>query len=231
MQGAIGNSLITESLEKNRSDLHNFTFIYNWIVGICTFCLYFLIQPFIYLWIGKEGMLPDIIVILLCVYFFITLSFGIQGTYKQALGIVWEDRYRPLVGGLVNIALKIMFVLFLRQYGDTYSLIGVLLSTIIAQTFVNTPWGVYVTYKGYFKTGQKRYYGAILTYFVVTIAVCAVCIPIFNLLPTSSGGIGVLYIMIRLFAAIVLSNALFILIYHKTLQYKIAKQYILERIK
>lgn len=229
MQGALGNSVIVDSLEKNTEDLRNFTFIYNWIIGVCTFCLVFLLQPFILLWIGEEGMLPNVIVYLLCFYFFVTQSFGILGTYKQALGIVWEDRYRPLIGGLVNIGIKVLLILWLQKYGDTYSLIGVLVSTIIAHTLVNTPWSVHVTFKRYFKIGELRYYISIFYYFFVTIIACILCVPFFGIIPIDTGIHSLFYLTLRFVCAIILSNLLFYFVYFKSARFKVAKKYVLSR--
>ena len=65
----IGNSVVTESEEKNYKDMNKINFIYMWLSGFCTICLLCLFQPFMKLWVGKEYIFPFSIVILFCVYF------------------------------------------------------------------------------------------------------------------------------------------------------------------
>ncbi|MFR5992244.1 MAG: lipopolysaccharide biosynthesis protein [Mediterraneibacter faecis] len=50
----VGNSIVTESPEKNYSDLNKINFVYMWFAGWCTICLICLYQPFMKLWVGKN---------------------------------------------------------------------------------------------------------------------------------------------------------------------------------
>ena len=50
----IGNSLVTESSEKNYNDFKKFTFIICFILCICCCCFVGLYQPFMKLWVGKK---------------------------------------------------------------------------------------------------------------------------------------------------------------------------------
>ena len=53
---SIGNSIVTESVDKNYNDMNKFNFIYMWISGWCTICLACLFQPFMKIWMGEEYM-------------------------------------------------------------------------------------------------------------------------------------------------------------------------------
>ena len=67
----IGNSIITETQEKNFNDLKKFTLIISWPSGFCMCCLACLYQPFMQLWVGKNNMLGYSYVICFCAYFYI----------------------------------------------------------------------------------------------------------------------------------------------------------------
>ncbi len=43
---SIGNSIVTESVDKNYNDMNKFNFIYMWISGWCTICLALFISTF-----------------------------------------------------------------------------------------------------------------------------------------------------------------------------------------
>ena len=67
----IGNSIITETSEKNYKDFKKFTFLIIWISGICTCELLCLYQQFMTLWVGRDLMLNFVAVILFFVYYFV----------------------------------------------------------------------------------------------------------------------------------------------------------------
>ena len=59
MTAGLGNSLQTETLEKNYRDFERFSFMNSWLVGWCTVCLVCLYQPFMRIWVcGSGGSKP-----------------------------------------------------------------------------------------------------------------------------------------------------------------------------
>ena len=129
----IGNSIIVETPEKNFGDLKTFTFLIFWISTFVTAALIVLYQPFMLLWVGKDLMVGMSVVICFCVYFFVFEMHGVLLTYKDAGGIWHEDRWRPLVTALTNLALNLLMV---RHFG----LYGIILSTVLSTAMVGTPW-------------------------------------------------------------------------------------------
>ena len=53
---SVGNSLVTENVEKNYNDFKRLNFANTWIVSWCTICLLCLYQPFMKLWMGEKLM-------------------------------------------------------------------------------------------------------------------------------------------------------------------------------
>jgi O-antigen/teichoic acid export membrane protein len=148
---SIGDSIATESVEKNYKNFCTLSFGYNWISGWCTVCLLCLFQPFIYLWLGTEYMFEFKIVIFICLYFYTTKTSDILYTYRQAAGLWWEDKARPVIEALANLVLNILVVKY-------YGVGGVLLSTIITILFINIPWGGFILFKYYFKSISANKY-------------------------------------------------------------------------
>ncbi len=169
----IGNSIAAETVEKNYSDYKEFLFIYNWIACFCTVCMLCLYQPFIELWVGKSNVLPLSTVILCCIYFY-TMKLGdIAAVYRQAAGIWWEDKFRPIVESVVNLAVNIVLVKYI-------GVDGVLVSTIISIVCINIPWATYVLFKVYFKMSIKEVFFKYIRYFIETTVLCAVVYGICN---------------------------------------------------
>ena len=65
MTAGLGNSIATESLEKNYNDFKKFSFMNSWLVGWCTVCLVCLYQSFMKIWVGEDLMFSFGIVLLL----------------------------------------------------------------------------------------------------------------------------------------------------------------------
>ena len=129
----IGNSLITESEEKNYLDLEKFSILFSWLMGVSTAMLLCMYQPFMQIWMGQENMLTFEYVICFAIYFY---SMGINkliNMFKDAAGIWRKDRWRPLVGALVNLGLNLATVQWLGLY-------GVLLSSVVSIVVVQMPW-------------------------------------------------------------------------------------------
>lgn len=146
----IGNSLVTESLEKNYFDFRKLTFVINWISIICVSCFACMYQPFMEIWVGKDYMFDMSIVVLFCIYFYLYIVNSVAVVYKEAGGIWHEDRFRPLTGALVNLGINVAFVKIWGVY-------AVLLSTIISYLVVAMPWLIHNIFSVLFKRKPWRY--------------------------------------------------------------------------
>lgn len=163
----IGNSLITESIEKNYYDFRKFTFIICFVLCVCCCCFLGLYQPFMKLWVGEELMLSFEYVIIFCVLFYLLELAMVWATVKDAAGLWHSDRFRPLIGALVNLVLNLILVHYIGLY-------GIILSTIISYVFVSMPWLIYNLFSHLYKQKLWRYIGDILVYIAVTVICCGV---------------------------------------------------------
>lgn len=202
----IGNSIAAETVEKNYSDYKEFLFIYNWIACFCTVCMLCLYQPFIELWVGKSNVLPLSTVILCCIYFYMMKLGDVAAVYRQAAGIWWEDKFRPIVESVVNLAVNIVLVKYI-------GVDGVLVSTIISIVCINIPWATYVLFKVYFKMSIKEVFFKYIRYFIETTVLCA---GVYGICSRINGNLLVV-LVVRTIICIGLVNAgLYIISYRKT---------------
>ena len=158
MTAGLGNSLVTDSLEKNYDDFMKFSFANAWLTGWCTICLVCLYQPFMLLWVGTDLMFPFSIVLLFGLYFYIYQIRKIPVTYKDAAGIWWEDRFRPYVCMITNITLNIIMV-------KTIGIAGIILSTVFS-LFISIPWENYTIFRYVFHCSSREYYWKMCLYAV-----------------------------------------------------------------
>ncbi len=150
IQPSIGNSIVTENVEKNYSDLKFLLFVFFWILCFCSSCFLCLYQPFIEIWLGKESLLPFSTVICIVIYFYSWYSSTPVNIYKDANGFWTEDRFRPLIEAPFNLILNIILIKII-------GLNGVLLSTAITLGFISLPVVYWVMNKYYFIGKGKEY--------------------------------------------------------------------------
>lgn len=196
---SVGNSIITASKEKNFLDLRKFTLLMVWIGGICCCCFAGLYQPFMELWVGKENLLDYGIVLLLVGYFIIKVINAVLNLYKDAAGMWREDRFRPLVTAMSNLALNIILVNFIGLY-------GIILSTLISMLCVGMPWLYYNIFSVYFHCNPVKYILKTILYVglvVVSVAVSVLCV---NLIALDSL---IITILVRLLICAIVPNVIF----------------------
>ncbi|MBQ6519020.1 MAG: hypothetical protein IJI14_09880 [Anaerolineaceae bacterium] len=148
---SIGNSIAVETKAKNHADFIAILLLYGWIASWCSCCLACLYQPFMKIWMGTESLFEYKIVLLFCIYFFVLSIANVCFTYRQAAGLWWEDRVRPVAEAVSNLLLDILLV---KRFGAA----GILLASITTIVFLNIPLSIRVLFKHYFEMSTKSYW-------------------------------------------------------------------------
>ena len=169
----VGNSMLTKSKEQNYKEFEIFTLLVTWISGFCISCFLVLYQPFMRLWMGNDMLLSNGMVILFCVYFWVYELVMMISVYKDAGGIWHQDRFRPLISGIVNLGLNVVLVNVIGVY-------GILLSTIISVCAISLPWIINNVFTMIFNKESKKYVKKLLIYTIfigivsgITYGVCS----------------------------------------------------------
>lgn len=205
----IGNSIVVETKGKNYKDLNKFTFIICWGAGFCAVCLLCLYQPFMELWVGKDLMLSSSAVICFVVYFFVRQLNSLFNTYKDASGMWHEDRFRPLVAALTNLALNLILVQFIGLY-------GILISTVLAIVCVGMPWLLHNLFTVIFEKKYLVGYLKNLLYYCFIILISCT-ITYFICTKVNAGLITTL--VIRGAICVVLPNLIYLFAYYKRIEF------------
>ncbi|MCM1270583.1 MAG: oligosaccharide flippase family protein [Ruminococcus flavefaciens] len=164
----VGNSMILKSREENYHDFKVFTFLVCSVCGFCISCFVSLFQPFMTLWMGEDKLLPFLIVVLLVVYFWFYELIMAISVYKDAAGIWHSDRFRPLISGVVNLALNLVLVNFIHLY-------GIVLSSVLAMLFISLPWIIKNVFSEVFHFDIKEYCIMLLKYSAIVGVVTTIC--------------------------------------------------------
>lgn len=201
----IGNSLVTESLDKNYNDFRVITFFINWVVTVCMCCFAVLYQPFITLWVGEDYTFNIGVVALFCIYFYLVTMQQINGMYKDAAGAWHQDRFRPLIVAMINLTLNLTFV---RSWG----IYAILLSTIVSYVFVSMPWMIVNVFKYVFKRKSKDFIIDAIGYFVIACCVTGISYYVCKILPEMNL---LAELIINFAIVIIFSNTVMFVIFRK----------------
>lgn len=214
MTAGLGNSIALESVEKNYRDFLKFSFMNSWMVGWCCICLVCLYQPFMRLWVGESLMFPFYIVLEFALYFYVYQIRKIPVTYKDAAGIWWEDRFRPYVCMVVNLALNIVLV-------QTIGVSGIILSTVFSLV-ISIPWENYTIFKYVFSMSSWEYYGKMAYYLLVTVVAGGV-----TLWVCSFCGNSIAALLLRAVICVIVPNILILLGNCRSREFKESKAFVL----
>jgi O-antigen/teichoic acid export membrane protein len=166
---SVGNSIVVEDKKKNYNDFKKLQLLYMCLTSWITVGFVGVLQPFIEVWIGKDMMFSDGIMVIFCIYFFSIHFSRVCHIYRDAAGLWWQDRFRPIVETVVNLTLNILLVRFI-------GVSGVMLSTIFCIVFIEGTWGTRILFKHYFtEEKQSKYMLKLLWLWILTAIAGAAC--------------------------------------------------------
>ncbi|MBW9211940.1 MULTISPECIES: lipopolysaccharide biosynthesis protein [Terrabacteria group] len=207
----IGNKLITDSEEANYKTF--ITLSYGWlgIVGAAAACMLCMYQPFIVLWVGKDYLLRNDLMILIVVYFFSWMFRIMQLTYRDAAGLWTKDWLKPYVGLVINLIGSILWI------SITHDISGVLWPTIFVFIFVYFPWEAWALFGFQFSFGLKGYLKKIGLYVMLAIVACSAA---YGLAEVFVKNYGLVAILLRFVIAIVIYGIIWVGFSYKTNEFK-----------
>ena len=201
----IGNSLIVENQKKNYFDFQTMTFGISFISAVCCSCFMGLFQPFMKVWMGEGRLLSYSVIICLVVYFYFGEIDQMISAYKDAAGIWYEDRFRPLLTALLNLGLNLILVRYIGLY-------GVLLSTVISLVVLGIPWLIHNVFTLLFdEENPLTYIFSLFKYAIASIIAVTLSFYASQLIPDK----GIITLPFKCLVCIVCSSALFFFMFWK----------------
>lgn len=218
IRAIVGNSVASESVDKNYDDFNSMYFLYMWISGWCTACLVCLYQPFMNLWVGSSLMFPMFTVALFCLYFTLLNMSDIIALYKDAAGLWWHGRYRVVIEAIANLILNFLL-------GYLWGVNGILLATIITMVFLGHGYGGWIVFHYYFKDKSYLKFIALQLLYLIIIGVVSlgsywVC----SLLSETNAILRLVYIAL---ICLVVPNIFLLLLFWKLPHFKHAVRFLI----
>ena len=173
----VGNSVVTEPVQKNYCDLRRFDFIYSSVAGWVATCLLCMWQPLMRLWVGDALMLGWPEVCGLVLYYYILKSGDMWSVYGEALGLWWNMRYVSVAEAIANVVLNVVLSRWLGVGGVVLAS----LITLVTLSFVPCPC---ILWKSYFKGYKvRKFFCAHGLWLLTALPGCALCFVLCAQLP------------------------------------------------
>lgn len=128
-------------------------------VGIVIFAMYNLLPPFISLWLGKEYIMSNTLLILVLISFTLDIIRGVTDDFLYAYGL-FSDVWAPFVEAAILIIVSVIG-------GSLWGLEGTLLGSIVSSVLIIYIWKPYFLFSKGFKLSVWIYWREFAKYLIV----------------------------------------------------------------
>lgn len=217
----VGNSIVLESKEKNYKDMMVINKIYLVIGGCMTACMLCLYQPFMTLWMGKDYLFPNEIVVLFSLYFYIQKMGDVRAVYSDAAGLFWENRWRNIGEAVANLILNYVFVI-------KFGVFGIVLATILTLFIFGFLGSTQVIFRYYFSFGKKEYLLSEMKYLAIALLVCSITYFICSFITNDSV---IFSFGLRLIVCFIIAPALYWILLNRGKDYRDGQAFLMRMIR
>ena len=201
---SIGNLMTIDDLEKKRRFFSTLRMLYCWFATYLAVGLIVLFNPLIRLWLGDDYVFSESIVVALVISITLTNFQRPCSLMRDANGLFWYGKFRPLVMAVVNLSVSIVLV-------NVYGTIGVVIGTCVSKIVTFVWYDPYIVFKHTLKCGLKEYFVKYVYNWAVLVFLSYLCYYLYSLIPFE--GVVAFFIGVILIT-IVVNGCLLLLNFH-----------------
>ena len=178
LTGSLGNLSVTENGNKSYQVFRKNHFINYFITSIFIISFVYLLNDFIYLWLGKGCQLPTITIFLIIINYMLLTYRNVVTSFNVAYGLTYHLRWKVFFECGANILFSAFFLIILKL-----GLNGVILGTIFSTIFVVEWWEPYVLFKYGFKKSFIQFIPCVIRQvisLIVVIIMVGILLPSFK---------------------------------------------------
>lgn len=163
----VGNLVAEGDKEKIQKIFWELTSLNYFIAGVLVFSIYYLIEPFITLWVGSEYVLSKWVLIIILCNMFIMQTRSTNDQFLFAYGL-FNDVWAPVVEVILSVLISLIG-------GYFWGLEGVLLGSVVSMFFIVVLWKPYFLYRKGFKDNLSVYWIRIAKYLLLILVAWFLC--------------------------------------------------------
>ena len=207
---SVGNLIAVENLQKKQDMFKIIEHITAWLALNLAVGMYVVLNPLIELWLGEKYLFSDIILAWIIVSFYVTYMRKAVQVFKDASGLFWNDRYKPVAESIINLLSSVYLTI---NYGIIGVVWGGIISTILVCFWVEP----YVLFRNGLHLQLKMYFYRCFKYGISTgvAAICAKMIYV-HIFPQST----IIGLTSGCFISIMVSNLLWWTVFGRTNEFK-----------
>ncbi|RBP03159.1 lipopolysaccharide biosynthesis protein [Rossellomorea aquimaris] len=207
---SVGNLIATENSSKSYL-IFKVSFLMNfWIYSVVVITLFNVLEPFINWWLGEGYLLNKVAFIVILINVYITGMRTAIATFKNTAGLFVQDKYIPLIEGLINLVASFILVKYLGLAGI---FIGTTLSTLLTLFWTHPV----IVYKNVFKRSPKEYF---LNYCLYSFLTLLMCISTNILCSFLSSSYSLMNLFLKLIICLMIPNLVYLLLFYRTTEFK-----------
>lgn len=196
---SVGNFNVTASKDQLYDVFRKTLFVNFWFHGWVSIGMLCLFNTFMEIWMGEAYLLDFSVVLLLAVNFYFN---GMRQTclmYNDALGLYWENRFKPIAEAVTNLVMSLIFVRF-------WGIFGVFLGTLTSIVGVCMWYEPYVIFKVALKRPLIQYFKKYVLYAFVFLVVGGCTYGVCHFIPLA----GIMGLVGKALVCVILPNLMFL---------------------
>lgn len=217
---SVGNMGVEESKERIHKIFDASFFVGQWMYGMAAICLYEAVDLFVGISFGEQYVFPVDVTLILCVNFYLTGMRQATLVFRDSMGLFRYDRYKSLAEAAINLVVSLIL-------GHFYGTIGVFLGTMISTVTTSLWVEPYVLYKYRLQTSSAPYFVRYGLYAGVTILLG---VGVHQLCGLITGNVWAMCFG-RMLVSFVVVNLVYLVLYHRTREFRLLMQKALEIVK
>ena len=218
---SIGNLMVMEESSKKIKAFKITEFITALQAAICFCGLFVLFNPFIELWVGKEYLFSEAVVAAMAFSFYLTYMRKAVLMFRDACGLYWNDRYKPLAESVINLTASIYLTI---HYGVIGVVIGGIISTLLTCFWVEP----YVLFNNGIDIKLKEYFINYLKFAVVALLSATVSKFVYNSLFAK---VTLVNFVVGIFICISITLVLWYAVFKSTKEMQYLMNFVISKIK